>query len=204
MTRSELINRLKNSLPGIRAHEEFAPYRKRFENQSETIRKKAAVGVHLYPHKEEWHFLLIERSTYDGNHSAQMAFPGGKPETFDFHLEHTARRESAEELAIPVSSGEKITELSMVWIPVSSFEVSPFVFIHDQRPPISKNEREVAQYHEINLKDLLSEDSVSKRTIQVSKEVNMKDIPCFILNEKIVWGATALILAELKMLLLMD
>lgn len=204
MTRSELINRLKNSLPGFRAHEEFAPYRKQFENQPESIRKQAAVGVHLYPHNEEWHFLLIERSAYDGKHSAQMAFPGGKPETSDVHLEHTARRESAEELAIPVSSGEKITELSMVWIPVSSFEVSPFVFIHDQRPPISKNEREVAQYYEINLNDLLSEDSVSKRTIQISNMVQMKDIPCFILNEKIVWGATALILAELKMLLQTD
>jgi 8-oxo-dGTP pyrophosphatase MutT (NUDIX family) len=204
MTKSELINRLKNTLPGIRAHEEFAPYRKQFENQSETIRKKAAVGIHLYPHKEEWYFILIERSTYDGKHSAQMAFPGGKPESFDDHLEHTARRESEEELAIPFSSGEKITELSMVWIPVSSFEVSPFVFIHDHRPPIFKNEREVAQYHEINLNDLLSNDAVSKRTIHVAKEVYMKDIPCFILNEKIVWGATALILAELKMLILTD
>ena len=204
MTRSELINRLNNSLPGFRAHEQFAPYRKQFENQSESIRKKAAVGVHLYPQNEEWHFLLIERSTYDGKHSAQMAFPGGKPEASDLHLEHTARRESEEELAIPFTSGEKITELSMVWIPVSSFEVSPFVFIHDQRPPISKNEREVAQYHEINLNDLLRDDSVSKQTIHVTKEVHMKDVPCFILNEKIVWGATALILAELKMLLLTD
>jgi 8-oxo-dGTP pyrophosphatase MutT (NUDIX family) len=204
MTKSELITRLKNSLPGIRAHEEFAPYRKQFENQAESIRKKAAVGVHIYPHKQVWHFLLIERSTYNGKHSAQMAFPGGKPESSDLHLEYTARRESEEELAIPVTSGEKITELSMVWIPVSSFEVSPFVFIHDQRPPISKNEREVAQCHEINLNDLLSKDSVSKQTIQVSEQVQMKDIPCFILNEKIVWGATALILAELKMLLLSD
>jgi 8-oxo-dGTP pyrophosphatase MutT (NUDIX family) len=204
MTKSELINRLKNSLPGIRAHEEFAPYRKQFENQSESIRKKAAVGIHFYPHNDEWYFLLIERSTYDGKHSAQMAFPGGKPESIDVHLEHTARRESEEELGIPFSSGEKIRELSMVWIPVSSFEVSPFVFIHELRPRIIKNEREVAQYHEINLNDLLSKDAVSKRTIQVAKEVYMKDIPCFILNEKIVWGATALILAELKMLFLAD
>jgi 8-oxo-dGTP pyrophosphatase MutT (NUDIX family) len=204
MTRSELIKRLNNSLPGFRAHEEFAPYRKQFENQAESIRKKAAIGVHLYPHKEEWHFLLIERSTYDGKHSAQMAFPGGKPETSDFHLEHTARRESAEELAIPFSSGEKIIELSMVWIPVSSFEVTPFIFLHAERPTIKINQREVAQYFEVKVVDLLDEASVSVTTIQVNDQVRMKDIPCFILNEKIVWGATALILAELKMLLLTD
>ena len=98
MTKSELIERLQGILPGASAHEAFAPYRKHFEHQAGTIRKKAAVGIHLYLHQEEWHFLLIERSSYDGKHSAQMAFPGGKPESTDLHLEHTARRESEEEL----------------------------------------------------------------------------------------------------------
>ncbi|MEY3585989.1 MAG: hypothetical protein RLZZ243_1053 [Bacteroidota bacterium] len=204
MTKGELIQRLQQTLPGELAHESFAPYRKQFEQQAESIRKKAAVGIHLYPHEGEWHFFLIERSTYDGKHSAQMAFPGGKPDATDLHLEHTARRESEEELAIPSNSGDKITELSVVWIPVSSFEVSPFVFVHDQRPPISINEYEVAQCYEINLKDLLSDDSVSKTTIKVSEHVQMTDIPCFILNEKVVWGATALILAELKMIFVSD
>jgi 8-oxo-dGTP pyrophosphatase MutT (NUDIX family) len=204
MTKRELIKRLQQSLPGNLAHEAFAPYRKSFELQSESIRKKAAVGIHLYLHQGDWHFFLIERSTYDGKHSAQMAFPGGKPEPTDRHLEHTARRESEEELAIPSNSGEKITELSMVWIPVSNFEVSPFVFVHDQRPQISINEREVAQCFEINLNDLLTEEAVSTRTIKVSNQVHMNNIPCFVLNEKVVWGATALILAELKMILVQD
>jgi 8-oxo-dGTP pyrophosphatase MutT (NUDIX family) len=204
MKKSELIQRLQKSLPGDLAHEAFAPYRKQFEQQAESIRKKAAVGIHIYLHRGDWHFFLIERSTYNGKHSAQMAFPGGKPESSDLHLEHTARRESEEELAIPATSGEKIAELTMVWIPVSSFEVTPFVFLHDQRPPITINEHEVAQYYEINLKELLSDDTVSKTTIKVSEHVQMKDIPCFVLNEKVVWGATALILAELKMLILND
>ena len=204
MTKSELIERLQGILPGASALESFAPYRKHFEHQAGTIRKKAAVGIHLYLHQEEWHFLLIERSSYDGKHSAQMAFPGGKPESTDLHLEHTARRESEEELAIPSIKGEKITELSMVWIPVSSFEVSPFVFLHDERPSIVINEREVAKYYEVKLNDLLDETSVSTTTIQVNNQVHLKDVPCFILNEKIVWGATALILAELKMLLFKD
>ena len=204
MTKGELIQRLQQPLPGELAHKAFAPYRKQFEHQAEPNRRKAAVGVHLYLHQGDWHFLLIERSTYNGKHSAQMAFPGGKPEHTDLHLEYTARRESEEELAIPINSGEKITELSMVWIPVSSFEVSPFVFVHDQRPTDSINEYEVAQCFEINVKDVLSEDSVSKTTIKVSEQVQMTDIPCFVLNEKVVWGATALILAELKMILVSD
>jgi 8-oxo-dGTP pyrophosphatase MutT (NUDIX family) len=133
-----------------------------------------------------------------------MAFPGGKPESTDLHLEHTARRESEEEMAIPSLKGDKITELSMVWIPVSSFEVSPFVFLHDERPIIEINKREVAQYYEVKIKDLIDERSVTTTAIQVNENVHLKDVPCFVLNEKIVWGATALILAELKMLLKMN
>jgi 8-oxo-dGTP pyrophosphatase MutT (NUDIX family) len=133
-----------------------------------------------------------------------MAFPGGKPEPTDLHLEHTARRESEEELGIPSHQGKKLTELSMVWIPVSSFEVTPYVFLHDKRPTIEINQREVAHYFEVKVIDLLDEASVSSTTIHVNDHVRMKDIPCFILNDKIVWGATALILAELKILLQMD
>ena len=201
MTKSELIQRLQQTLPGAAAHEAFAPYRKHFENQSEEIRKKAAVGIHVYLHEDNWHFILIERSSYNGKHSAQMAFPGGKPESSDLHLEHTARRESEEELAIPSVSGEKITELSLVWIPVSSFEVSPFIFLHDERPSIEINQREVSNYYEVKLADLLDETSVSTTSIQVNNELHMKDVPCFVLNKKVVWGATALILAEIKFLL---
>ena len=204
MTKSELIERLQGILPGAGAHEAFAPYRKHFEHQAGTIRKKAAVGIHVYLHQEDWYFLLIERSSYDGKHSAQMAFPGGKPESTDLHLEHTARRESEEELAIPSVNGEKITELSMVWIPVSSFEVSPFVFLHDVRPSIEINQREVAHYYEVKIDDLLDETTVSTTSIQVNDQVHLKEVPCFVLNEKIVWGATALILAELKMLIKKD
>ena len=201
MTKSELIERLQGILPGASAHEAFAPYRKHFEHQAGTIRKKAAVGIHLYLHQEEWHFLLIERSSYDGKHSAQMAFPGGKPESTDLHLEHTARRESEEELGIPSHQGEKIAKLSLVWIPVSSFEVSPFVFLHDERPHITKDDREVAQFYEVKLMDILLDESISKTSIQVNEQIRMTDIPCFVLNEKIVWGATALILAEIKYML---
>lgn len=201
MTKSELIFRFQQSLPGDLAHDSFAPYRKAFENQAVSVRKKAAVGIHIYPHEGNWQFILIERSAYDGKHSAQMAFPGGKPESSDLHLEHTARRESEEELAIPSHQGEKIAELSLVWIPVSSFEVSPFIFLHEERPSIEINQREVSNYYEVKLADLLDETSVSTTTIQLNDQVHMKDIPCFVLNKKVVWGATALILAEIKFLL---
>ena len=202
-SKEEIFTLLQKVKPGSNAQKVFYPERE-FGNYTNEELRKAAVGIHLYLHQEEWHFLLIERSSYDGKHSAQMAFPGGKPESTDLHLEHTARRESEEELAIPSVNGERITELSMVWIPVSSFEVSPFVFLHDERPSIEINHREVAHYYEVKMHDLLDETSVSTTSVQVNDQVHLKEVPCFVLNEKIVWGATALILAELKMLIKND
>ncbi|MFM6933973.1 MAG: NUDIX hydrolase [Flavobacteriales bacterium] len=201
MTTKEFIDRFKGDLPGSKAHEAFAPYRTHFEQNATGPRKKAAVGIHFYLKNEDWHFILIERSSYDGKHSAQMAFPGGKPESSDLHLEHTARRESEEEIGIPMNNGIKLAELSMVWIPVSSFEVTPFVFLHHEQPEIHINKREVADYFEVNLADLLSEENISTTSISVNEQTRMKHVPCFVLNEKIVWGATALMLAELKILL---
>jgi len=201
MTTKEFIDRFKGDLPGSKAHEAFAPYRKHFEQNATGPRKKAAVGIHFYLKNEEWYFILIERSSYDGKHSAQMAFPGGKPESSDLHLEHTARRESEEEIGIPMNKGIKLAELSMVWIPVSSFEVTPFVFLHHEQPEMLINKREVADYFEVNLADLLSEENVSTTSISVNEQTRMNNVPCFVLNKKIVWGATALMLAELKILL---
>jgi 8-oxo-dGTP pyrophosphatase MutT (NUDIX family) len=201
MKKADFFSRFQQALPGESAHDAFAPYRKNFESQAEAIRKKAAVGIHFYQENDDWYFLLIERSTYDGKHSAQMAFPGGKPEESDPHLEFTARRESEEELSIPISQGAFVGQLTNVWIPVSSFEVSPFVFYHDTKPSIVLNAYEVANCYSIRLHDLLAEESVSKTTIKVNDQFSMKDIPCFVLNEKIVWGATALMLNELKLLL---
>lgn len=191
----------QRELPGVSAHEAFAPYRKNFEHLAENERKQAAVGIHFYLEANELFFILIERSTYNGKHSAQMAFPGGKPEDSDPHLEFTARRESEEELSIPKHSGDLVGKLSTVWIPVSSFEVTPFVFFHERKPEIEMNSYEVANYFNVRLSDLLAKESESRTTIQVNEQWSMKDIPCFLLNGKIVWGATALMLNELKILL---
>ena len=79
-----LQERLTQALPGAAAHEPYARYRKQFKNAS-TIKRSAAVAIHFYFSNDQWYFILIERSTYNGQHSGQMAFPGGKPEPSDPH-----------------------------------------------------------------------------------------------------------------------
>ena len=62
--------------------------------------KKAAVTILLYPKKEQMQLVLIQRNTYAGVHSAQIAFPGGKIEPTDAHAAAAAFRETEEEIGV--------------------------------------------------------------------------------------------------------
>jgi 8-oxo-dGTP pyrophosphatase MutT (NUDIX family) len=202
MQKQWLIERFTQDLPGELAHAPYKRYRQQFEQSSAAQnRRAAAVALHFYLKDEAWHFILIERSTYNGQHSGQMAFPGGKPDPSDPHLEFTARRESFEEIGIPLHHGQHIKTLSTVWIPVSGFEVSPFVFLHEQAPLLQPDPREVKEIISVALSDLLKEESCIQKDIHIPGGAILKDHPCFLLNDKIVWGATALMLNEVRMML---
>ena len=203
MERDWLLRCFEKELPGEAAHAPYKRYRQHFETSNvEQPRRPAAVAIHLYPQNCAWHFILIERSTYNGQHSGQMAFPGGKPEATDPHLEFTARRESLEEIGIPTDQGQHLKTLSKVWIPVSGFEVSPFVFLHEQAPLLQPDPREVQDIISVSVSDLLADSSLTSKDIEIPGGQILEAHPCFLLNNKIVWGATALMLNEVRMLLM--
>ena len=198
-SKEEIFTSLQKVKPGSNAQKVFYPERE-FGNYTNEKLRKAAVSIHIYNKEQSTYFILIERSKYDGLHSQQIAFPGGKFDEDDRILEHTARRESQEEIGIPINSGELVTELSAVIVSVSKFIVSPFVFFHEKEPDILINHREVATILKVKLSDFL-EKNHRNRDIKISGNMNLKNIPCFEIQEKIVWGATALILNELRVLL---
>ncbi|MEY4803498.1 MAG: hypothetical protein RL331_11 [Bacteroidota bacterium] len=202
MKRDWLLSCFEKELPGAAAHAPYKRYRQQFEKSHAAQPKRpAAVAIHLYPQNSAWHFILIERSTYNGQHSGQMAFPGGKPDPTDPHLEFTARRESVEEIGIPINNGQYLKTLTKVWIPVSGFEVSPFIFLHEAAPLLEPDPREVQQIEVVALKDLLDSSSLVNRDIHIPGGQVLEAHPCFMLNNKIVWGATALMLTEVRMML---
>jgi 8-oxo-dGTP pyrophosphatase MutT (NUDIX family) len=203
MKRDCLLSCFEKELPGEAAHAHYKHYRQQFEAiNAEQPRRPAAVAIHLYPQNSAWHFILIERSTYNGQHSGQMAFPGGKPDPTDPHLEFTARRESLEEIGIPTDQGQHLKTLSKVWIPVSGFEVSPYVFLHEQAPLLQPDPREVQEIISVSVSDLIADSSLTSKEIEIPGGQVLEDHPCFLLNNKIVWGATALMLNEVRMLLM--
>ncbi|MEY4974040.1 MAG: hypothetical protein RLZZ55_828, partial [Bacteroidota bacterium] len=163
MDKNWLINCFQKDLPGEAAQAPYIRYRAAFENKDRSSARSAAVGIHIYQESQQLYFYLIERSTYDGQHSGQMAFPGGKQDPSDSDLEFTARRESEEELGIHRKSGELIKQLTEVWIPVSGFVVSPYVFFHEKKPTLLINEREVANVESIAIPLLLEDTTIEFR-----------------------------------------
>lgn len=159
-----------------------------------------AVAAIFFPNQGETNFLLIERQTYDGVHSGQIGFPGGKKEEFDFDLEATARRETEEEVGIHFNDPKLIGELSEVYIPPSGFLVRPFLFSLDYTPSLILNPREVQSALSMPVHRLLDESTFEKGVVQTGRGDNIHT-SYFQHEGKKIWGATAMMLAELRLLL---
>lgn len=195
------INSYKSQLPIEKAHLEVAPLR---ENKLSLLDNKrikySAVLLLLFPFKSEIATVLIHRTKYNGAHSNEISLPGGKYEKSDINYRQTAIRETKEELGIPPKDIHIIRPLSNIYIPVSNFQITPFIGYMNATPEIIPQEREVADYFALPLKELMKVNSIQKRKVQASKQSIMK-VPCFVFENHIIWGATAMILNEFRYLI---
>ena len=156
---------------------------------------KAAVLAIIYKSDiEESVIYLIERNTYNGHHSGQIALPGGKMDKGDENLKDTALREVREEIGVQLES-DQLFPLSPQWIHVSNHWVQPFYTIVYEKPIFTLNKREINCIFEIPIS--LFKDS-SFLTFHELKILENKVIsPLFLNDGKEIWGATAIILYQL-------
>ena len=188
-------------LPAMKAHAIMAPV-ERLETLQNPINvintpRTAAVLMLLYPKKGETHLVLIVRNAYEGVHSAQVAFPGGKYEDTDSDFAYTALRETQEEVGVNPQEVELIKPFTPMYIPPSNFMVHPFLGFAKQELRFVPDPSEVARIIELPLAVFLDESIVIETRLATSyaKEIS---VPAFNIEETIVWGATAMMLSELK------
>ena len=163
--------------------------------------KQSAVLALFYPDlKQQTKLALILRRPYNGVHSAQISFPGGKVEDGDVNLEFTAIRETHEEIGVLPEQITIIKELTQVYIPPSNFTVQPYLGFSVKTPRFVLQEEEVDDLLEVSLIDFINEANVVNKTVLTSYNVDV-EVPAFLLNGHIVWGATAMMLNEVKDLL---
>lgn len=199
--KSYLQQRLQNDLPGKLAHQEAAPYRKvDYDSLNLKTVRKSGVLILLYEKQAEPHIVLIERPIYKGTHSGQIALPGGKVEESDKDIVHTALREANEEVGVLMDDVEVVGQLSDVYIPVSNFLVSPVIGFVNYAPNFIAQEREVADIIELQLQKLINTQHLATDNIKLSNGLKLQ-VPVFQFNQKTIWGATALMLNELRWVL---
>ncbi len=190
-------------LGGLEAQFKMAPELRLKYDADKIIAKnprKAAVLALFYPdNNHQTKLLLTQRASYKGTHSAQISFPGGKTEEADFGLQETALRETFEEVGVEVSSVEIVRELTDVYIPPSNFLATPFIGFMNETPRFKLN-HEVEKTIEISLNDLLDDSNITSVFLDTSYMKKVK-VPCFKINDYIVWGATGMMLSEIKELL---
>ncbi len=199
----KLLPKIKNiPLPAESSHfKMMPPERKDFIKEQEhkiKTAKRAGVLALFYPNIEgDTCFVLMLRKTYKGVHSAQISFPGGKLELNDENLQATAQRETLEEIGVSVDNNEIIKELSHVFIPPSNFYVQPYIGMKLNTPNFTKEESEVEEIIEVKLSDLLKPENVAIKKVNASYGFAI-EVPTFQLNGFTVWGATAMMLSEIK------
>jgi 8-oxo-dGTP pyrophosphatase MutT (NUDIX family) len=200
------IPNLKNlKLPGEEAQHKLAPILriKELEKIDISIKNpnKAGVMAVFYPDKtDKTNLILILRKTYRGVHSNQVGFPGGRLEIFDKNLKHTALRETEEEVGIPKAEVQVVKRLTRLYIPPSNFWVYPYVGLLENTPRLIAQETEVEKILEVNIDELLDDRNLIQQKLSTSYAENI-EVPAFSLNGQVVWGATAMMLSELKELL---
>lgn len=165
--------------------------------------KKAAVIAALYEDDNKVRLILILRNTYNGVHSNQIGFPGGSVEDYDKTLFDTAIRETYEEIGVRVQKNELIRELHEIYIPPSNFNVYPFLVILNHPPFFVKDDKEVKEVITIDLESLLN-CKITLTQIPIPAKLNELNIqndvevPAFKLAGYNVWGATAMMLSEIR------
>lgn len=196
----QLRSRLKTHLPGDKAHRKMMSYDRATAAEvfrQDTTARQGAVLILLYPKGNDWHTVLIERPVYEGTHSGQIAFPGGKLEDDDPNLVFTALRESEEELGIIPDRVEVLGELTQVFIPPSRFLVQPVVGLYPEQPLFIPDAREVAEVLETPLDWLLDAGRIAEKDIFIPHYNISIRAPYYNVHGKTVWGATAMMISEL-------
>jgi len=127
------------------------------------------------------------------SHAGEVSLPGGAVESGDADRAAAALREAHEEVGVEPASVRLLGNLDDVWIPVSNYQVRPFVAAMTERPRLIPQASEVAAVMELPIRRLLAPEAVDEEEIEVWG-YRLRAAVYRYAGERI-WGATARTLA---------
>jgi 8-oxo-dGTP pyrophosphatase MutT (NUDIX family) len=198
-----LTERVKLPLPGKKAQLKMASAIRNKEvdfNYDTSTATMSSVLILLYPQLNKINTVFILRQTYEGVHSGQVSFPGGRIEENDKSLIDTALREAQEEVNVRSEKVKVLGSLSELFIPPSNYLVLPVLGYMENRPDLKPDTAEVSEIIEADISFLFDENKMNSKIIEIKG--HKIEAPYFDVDGHVVWGATAMILSELKEVIL--
>jgi 8-oxo-dGTP pyrophosphatase MutT (NUDIX family) len=157
-------------------------------------RRLAAVLVPLYQHNGDYGLIFTQRSDTVYYHRGQISFPGGGHEVHDASLQHTALRESAEEIGLQPAHVQVLGQLDDLLTTGSNYLVRPFVGTLPYPYPFILDYRETASIIEVPLTWLRQHNPPSQEHRNHAGRLVQSFF--FDYNGHVIWGATAKIVKQ--------
>jgi len=196
-----LEGRLREEKPGLESQLKMVPEHRRDDKTYQEVQEtclRAGVLVLLYPREGGAHLVLTRRTSNVVHHQAQISFPGGQMDELETPVD-TALREAEEEIAIRPGEVRVLGQLTPLYIPPSNYCIYPVVATAARRPDFRPSPREVAEVIEVPLGHLLDPRNIKSEKWPLRGLDVM--VPYYYFQGHKIWGATAMVLAELLDLL---
>jgi len=180
------------------SHRELAPQYAygRHRGPAPRYSHPAAVLVCLIPISGfDWTIPLTLRPAQMADHGGQVSLPGGRSDSGET-VWRTACREFGEELGCTTEYMQPVCELTPLYVYASRHMVTPIVSASSFRPSFKPNPDEVAELIFLPLLDLIDDDAISVGTLK--RGTIQFDAPGFRVGSHFVWGATAMVLGQLR------
>lgn len=187
---------MSKPLPGKNAHLEMLPNEmsSRILVQPNKSARLSSVLLAVYPENGVPTLLFIKRQEYNGAHSGQISFPGGKNEAEDASMWHTALRESKEEINLDSTHIKKMGKLTDMYVERSNHIVHPYVGLLPKADNLLPDSYEVNAIIKASIPFLVQD--IKKKHFKLSRDKVDYAMPYYDLHGEVLWGATAMMVSE--------